>query len=161
VRHGPVQQQGGCPLFARAAAPVRCSAAAGLLPATAGCVRPAGGAQPQSQSEPSAFWPCGRGISSDQIAKGVAASGGASQLTSIENKTAAAATPSLRLPHLEGDPVPPKLFLAPAKDGGAPPDDGRVGGAVAPSASSPSKLAGGRRMGRRQSRGRERAAYLL
>jgi hypothetical protein len=31
---------------------------------------------------------------------------------------------------LEGDPVPPKLFLAPAKDGGAPPNDGRVGGAV-------------------------------
>jgi hypothetical protein len=60
--------------------------------------------------------------------------------------------PILFAPHtyLEGDPVLPKLFLAPAK-GGAPLDDGRVGGAVAPSASSPSKLAGGRRMGRRQS----------
>jgi hypothetical protein len=51
---------------------------------------------------------------------------------------------------LEGDPVPPKLFLAPAKDGGAPLGDGGVGGAVAPSASSPSKLAGGQRMRRRQ-----------
>jgi hypothetical protein len=50
--------------------------------------------------------------------------------------------PILFAPHtyLEGDPVLPKLFLAPAK-GGAPLDDGRVGGAVAPSASSPSKLA--------------------
>ena len=47
---------------------------------------------------------------------------------------------------LGGDPVPPKLFLAPAKDGGAPPDvDGTVG-AAAPSAASPSTLAGGRRM---------------
>jgi hypothetical protein len=32
--------------------------------------------------------------------------------------------------HLEGDPVPPKLFLAPAKDGGAPPRNGSVDGAV-------------------------------
>ena len=47
-------------------------------------------------------------------------------------------------PHLEGDPDPPKLFLAPAKDGGAPPGEGSVGGAVA---SPPSRLAGGRRMG--------------
>ena len=48
--------------------------------------------------------------------------------------------------HLEGDPVPPKLFLAPAKDGGAPPDARGSGGAAAPSAASPSTLAGGRRM---------------
>ena len=47
---------------------------------------------------------------------------------------------------LEGDPVPPKLFLAPAKDGGAPPDVDGTGGAAAPSAASPSTLAGGRRM---------------
>jgi hypothetical protein len=68
-----------------------------------------------------------------------------------------------KLPHhLEGDPVPPKLLLAPTKDGGAPPEDGRVGGAVAPSAASPSMLAaGGRRMGAPAKRGRERAAYLL
>ena len=49
--------------------------------------------------------------------------------------------------NLEGDPVPPKLFLAPAKDGGAPPDARGPGGAAAPSAASPSELAGGRRMG--------------
>jgi hypothetical protein len=49
--------------------------------------------------------------------------------------------------YLEGDPVPPKLFLAPAKDGGAPPRDGSVDCAMAPSASPPSGLAGGRRMG--------------
>ena len=48
--------------------------------------------------------------------------------------------------NLEGDPVPPKLFLAPAKDGGAPPDADGTGGAAAPSAASPSTLAGGRRM---------------
>ena len=48
--------------------------------------------------------------------------------------------------YLEGDPVPPKLFLAPAKDGGAPPDADGTGGAAAPSAASPSALAGGRRM---------------
>ena len=48
---------------------------------------------------------------------------------------------------LEGDPVPPKLFLAPAKAGGAPPDADGTGGAAAPSAASPSVLAGGRRMG--------------
>jgi hypothetical protein len=49
---------------------------------------------------------------------------------------------------LVGDPVPPKLFLAPAKEGGAPPrDDDSVDGAVAPSASPPSRLAGGWRMG--------------
>ena len=58
---------------------------------------------------------------------------------------------------LEGDPVPPKLFLAPAKDGGAPPDVDGTGGAAAPSAASPSTLAGGRRMsagkgGRREGR---------
>ena len=48
---------------------------------------------------------------------------------------------------LEGDPVPPKLFLAPAKDGGAPPEDAdSVDGVVAPSASPPSRLAGGWRM---------------
>ena len=52
-----------------------------------------------------------------------------------------------RLPlDLEGDPVPPKLFLAPAKDGGAPPDADGTGGAAAPSAASPSALAGGLRM---------------
>eukprot|EP01047_Picozoa_sp_COSAG01_P125288 COSAG01_NODE_54325_length_332_cov_9.433476_1_plen_53_part_01 len=33
--------------------------------------------------------------------------------------------------HLGGDPVPPKLFLAPAKDGGAPPDVDGTGGAAA------------------------------
>jgi hypothetical protein len=50
--------------------------------------------------------------------------------------------------HLEGDPVHPRLFLAPAKDGGAPPrDDDSVDGAVASSASPPSRLAGGWRMG--------------
>ena len=58
---------------------------------------------------------------------------------------------------LGGDPVPPKLFLAPAKDGGAPPDVDGTGGAAAPSAASPSTLAGGRRMsagkgGRREGR---------
>eukprot|EP01047_Picozoa_sp_COSAG01_P129877 COSAG01_NODE_59391_length_300_cov_1.203980_2_plen_45_part_01 len=43
--------------------------------------------------------------------------------------------------NLEG-PTPPKLFfLAPAKDGGAPPDACGVGGAAAPSAASPSTLA--------------------
>ena len=47
---------------------------------------------------------------------------------------------------LEGDPVPPKLFLAPAKDGGAPPDACGTGGAAAPSEASPNTLAGGRRM---------------
>ena len=61
------------------------------------------------------------------------------------------------LPHLGGDPVPPKLFLAPAKDGGAPPDARGPGGAAAPSAASPNTLAGGRRMsagkgGRREGR---------
>ena len=40
--------------------------------------------------------------------------------------------------NLEGDPVPPKLFLAPAKDGGAPPDACGAGGAAAPSEASPS-----------------------
>jgi hypothetical protein len=62
---------------------------------------------------------------------------------------------------LEGDPVPPKLFLAPAKDGGDHPgDDGVGGGAVAsPSASPPSGLAGRRCMLQRQSKGREMAAY--
>jgi hypothetical protein len=62
--------------------------------------------------------------------------------------------------NLEGTPVPPKLFLAPAEVGGAPPGDGDgVDGAAASSASPPSRLASGRRMGRRQSKGRERAAY--
>ena len=42
---------------------------------------------------------------------------------------------------------PPKFFLAPAKGGGAPPDARGVDGAAAPSAASPSGLAGGRRMG--------------
>eukprot|EP01047_Picozoa_sp_COSAG01_P010292 COSAG01_NODE_433_length_17113_cov_23.009757_9_plen_107_part_00 len=59
-------------------------------------------------------------------------------------------TPTVKFPelrfYLEGDPVPPKLFLAPAKDGGAPPDARGSGGAAAPSAASPSTLAGGRRM---------------
>ena len=50
---------------------------------------------------------------------------------------------------LEG-PTPPKLFLAPAKGGGAPPDACGVGGAAAPSAASPSVLAGGRRIRHRQ-----------
>jgi hypothetical protein len=49
--------------------------------------------------------------------------------------------------NLEGPPGSPKLFLAPAKGGGAPPDACRVGGASASSAASPSMLAGGRRMG--------------
>eukprot|EP01047_Picozoa_sp_COSAG01_P071848 COSAG01_NODE_11265_length_1969_cov_13.955615_2_plen_75_part_00 len=49
--------------------------------------------------------------------------------------------------HLEGPTGSPKLFLAPAKGGGAPPDACRVDGASAPSAASPSMLAGGRRMG--------------
>jgi hypothetical protein len=48
---------------------------------------------------------------------------------------------------LEGPPGSPKLFLAPAKGGGAPPDACRVGGATASSAASPSMLASGRRMG--------------
>ena len=48
--------------------------------------------------------------------------------------------------HLEGPSGPPKLFLAPAKGGGAPPDARGVDGASAPSAASPSELAGGRRM---------------
>ena len=51
---------------------------------------------------------------------------------------------------LEGDPVPPKLFLAPAKDSGAPPDADGTGGAAASSAASLSALADGRRMMRRQ-----------
>jgi hypothetical protein len=49
--------------------------------------------------------------------------------------------------HLEGPPGSPKLFLTPAKGGGAPPDACRVGGAAAPSAASPSVLASGQRMG--------------
>jgi hypothetical protein len=49
--------------------------------------------------------------------------------------------------HLEGPTGSPKLFLAPAKGGGAPPDACRVDGASAPLAASPSMLAGGRRMG--------------
>jgi hypothetical protein len=49
--------------------------------------------------------------------------------------------------YLEGPPGSPKLFLAPAKGGGAPPDACGVGGATASSAASPSMLAGGRRMG--------------
>jgi hypothetical protein len=50
--------------------------------------------------------------------------------------------------NLGGDRLPPKLFLTPAKDDRAPPeDDDGVGGAVAPSASPPSRLAGGRRIG--------------
>jgi hypothetical protein len=64
---------------------------------------------------------------------------------------------------LGGDPVPPKLFLAPAKAGGASPwPEDVVGDAGAPSSSgSPSGgRASGRRMRRRQSKGRERAAYL-
>jgi hypothetical protein len=49
---------------------------------------------------------------------------------------------------LEGPPGgSPKLFLAPAKGGGAPPDACRVDGATAGSAASPSMLAGGRRGG--------------
>jgi hypothetical protein len=49
---------------------------------------------------------------------------------------------------LEGPPGgSPKLFLAPAKGGGAPPDACRVDGASAGSAASPSMLAGGRRRG--------------
>ena len=47
---------------------------------------------------------------------------------------------------LGGKSVPPKLFLAPAKGGGAPPDACGVDGAAASSAASPSTLAGGRRM---------------
>ena len=66
-------------------------------------------------------------------------------------------SPALWTWYLGGDPVPPKLFLAPAKDGGAPPDVDGTGGAAAPSAASPSTLAGGRRMsagkgGRREGR---------
>ena len=48
---------------------------------------------------------------------------------------------------LEGPTGSPKLFLTPANGGGAPPDACEVDGAAAPSAASPSTLAGGRRMG--------------
>ena len=61
--------------------------------------------------------------------------------------------------YLEGDPVPPKLFLAPAKDGGAPPDARGSDGAAAPSAASPSTLAGGRRMS--TGKGGQREGCLL
>ena len=47
--------------------------------------------------------------------------------------------------NLEGPPGAPKLVLAPAKGGGAPPDACGAGGTAAPSAASPSELAGGRR----------------
>ena len=60
-----------------------------------------------------------------------------------------AAEPNIFYIYLEGL-KPPKLFLAPAKGGGAPPDACGVGGAAAPSAASPSVLAGGRRIRRRQ-----------
>ena len=53
--------------------------------------------------------------------------------------------------HLGGPPGSPKLVLAPANGGGAPPDACEADSAAAPSAASPSELAGGRRMaGRRQ-----------
>ena len=61
----------------------------------------------------------------------------------------ATASPTGSKIYLAG-PTPPKLFLAPAKGGGAPPDACGVGGAAAPSAASPSVLAGGRRIRRRQ-----------
>ena len=58
---------------------------------------------------------------------------------------------------LEGPTGPPKFVLAPANGGGAPPDARGVDGAAAPSAASPSEVAGGRRMsagkgGRREGR---------
>ena len=63
----------------------------------------------------------------------------------------------LLLPYLECPPGAPKLFLAPAKGGGAPLDACEADGTAAPSAASPSVLAGGRRMsagkgGRREGR---------
>ena len=48
--------------------------------------------------------------------------------------------------NLVGPTGPLKFFLTPAKGGGAPPDARGVDGAAAPSAASPSELAGGRRM---------------
>eukprot|EP01047_Picozoa_sp_COSAG01_P078247 COSAG01_NODE_14389_length_1460_cov_6.049229_2_plen_104_part_00 len=61
---------------------------------------------------------------------------------------------------LRGGSCPPsKLFLAPAKDGGAPPDACGAGDAAAPSEASPSTLAGGRRMG--AGKGGQREGCLL
>ena len=67
------------------------------------------------------------------------------------------ANTQLTVDNSEGPTGPPKFFLAPAKGGGAPPDARGVDGAAAPSAASPSELAGGRRMsagkgGRREGR---------
>ena len=62
---------------------------------------------------------------------------------------------------LEGPPGSPKLVLAPAKGGGAPPDARGVDGAAAPSAASPSELAGGRRMAGRRQRWTERGRSTL
>ena len=57
---------------------------------------------------------------------------------------------------LEGPPGSPKLVLAPANGGGAPPDTCEAGGTAVPSAASPSELAGGRRMAKRRQRWTER-----
>jgi hypothetical protein len=51
---------------------------------------------------------------------------------------------------LEGPPGSPKLFLAPAKGGGAPPDACRVGGATASSVASPQHAGWRAAHGRRQ-----------
>eukprot|EP01047_Picozoa_sp_COSAG01_P105960 COSAG01_NODE_35120_length_536_cov_6.036613_1_plen_71_part_10 len=66
-------------------------------------------------------------MSSEVCEGAVSASGPAGQIlceTAPQGQMLAPG-PGARSPrqiYLGGDPVPPKLFLAPAKDGGAPPD---------------------------------------